>query len=72
MQKGLVAGFLIGLGMALTGLLLSQALNNHTYYDRSITVKGLSERNVLADLGQWTLTFKTTGNNVQQASLVLE
>lgn len=72
MYKSLFSGLFVGLGIFVAGFLISKSMNNHTYYGRSISVKGLSERDIVADMGRWTLTFKTTSNDVKLGSQAIE
>ena len=41
-------------------------MNNHTYYNRSIHVKGLSEKDVVADQGILKLKFSLAGNDIAE------
>lgn len=72
MYKGIFSGLFVGLGIFVTGFLVSKSIDNHTYYGRSISVKGLSERDIVADLGRWTLRFQTVGNDIKLASQEVE
>jgi hypothetical protein len=56
----------LAVGIIVGAYLVSNAVNNHTYYGRSIDVKGLSERDVIADSGSWTLTISLAGDDVKQ------
>ena len=57
-------GTAIGLGVAIAGLSMSVAFFKTRRTERYVTVKGLAERNVEADLAIWPLTFKVTGNDL--------
>ena len=59
-----VLGISIGLGIIIAGLSMSIAFYNTRATERYVTVKGLAERNVDADLAIWPVTFKETGNNL--------
>lgn len=59
-----ILGISIGLGIAVAGLLMSIAFYNTRATEHFVTVKGLAERNVIADLAIWPLTFKETGNDL--------
>ena len=66
----LMAAFLVGLGLALAGLAVSHGLERFRMSDRSVTVKGLAEKEVQSDFAVWTLSFRRAGNDfggVQQA-----
>jgi hypothetical protein len=58
------AGIAIGLGVCIAGLSMSHALFEARASQRSVSVKGLAEREVAADLVVWPLTFEVTGNDL--------
>lgn len=60
----IVAALVLGLGIALGGYLAGDGLVKSRLGDRSISVKGLSEREVKADLALWALRFVVTGNDL--------
>jgi len=60
----LVLGICLALGLAIAGYLLSGALYAARAADRFVTVKGLSEREVPADLALWPIVFTNTGNDL--------
>lgn len=68
----IVAGGLIGLGVASGGLLAGEALVKSRLGFRTVTVKGLSEREVKANLGFWPLRFVATGPTLEEARARLE
>jgi uncharacterized protein len=53
-----------GLGIVMGALFISKAMDNHTYSDRTISVKGLSEKDVDADTGLWKLDISIAGNDI--------
>ena len=66
----LIAAALVGAGLALAGLFVSGGLERFRMADRSISVKGLAEKDVESDFAIWTLSFRRAGSefaNVQQA-----
>lgn len=66
----LVAGLLVGAGVALAGYWVGNGLERLRMADRSVTVKGLAEQEVQSDFAVWTLSFRRAGNEfagVQQA-----
>jgi hypothetical protein len=67
-----LAGGLIGLGVASGGLLAGEALVKSRLGYRVVTVKGLSEREVKADLGFWPVRFVVTGATLEDARGKLE
>jgi uncharacterized protein len=67
-----LAGGLIGLGVASGGFLAGDALVKSRLGFRVVTVKGLSEREAKADLGFWPIRFVTTGATLEDARGKLE
>jgi uncharacterized protein len=67
-----LAGGLIGLGVAAGGLFAGQSLVESRLGYRVVTVKGLSEKEVKANLGFWPIRFVTTGSSLEDARSKLE
>lgn len=59
-----VAGIAIALGICVAGLSMSHALFEARASQRSVSVKGLAEREVGADLVVWPLTFEAMSNDL--------
>lgn len=53
-------------GLAVLGYLLSQAVIDYREYERSVTVKGLSEREYPADIVIWPIRFTVASNDLNQ------
>lgn len=68
----ILAGGLIGLGVAAGGYLAGESLVKSRLGYRVVTVKGLSEREVKANLGFWPIRFVATGPTLEDARLKLE
>jgi hypothetical protein len=68
----ILAGALIGLGVASAGYLAGESLIKSRLGYRVVTVKGLSEREVKANLGFWPIRFVTTGPTLEEARGRLE
>jgi hypothetical protein len=62
-----VAGLLIAIGVGLGGWFVGDGFGNRSEADRYVTVKGVAERSVKADLVIWPLGFTATGNDLPQA-----
>lgn len=67
-----IAGGLIGLGVASGGFLAGEALVKSRLGYRVVTVKGLAEREVKADLGFWPVRFVVTGATLEDSRGKLE
>ncbi|MSS71780.1 MAG: SIMPL domain-containing protein [Candidatus Latescibacteria bacterium] len=65
-------GLAIGLGIVIAGICLSIALYKARAEDRYVTVRGLAEREVDADLAIWPITFKDAGNDLVALQKVIE
>lgn len=59
-------GLFILLGLASLGYLLGQAAVQVKEYERTVTAKGLSEREYPADVVIWPATFTVAGNDLGQ------
>jgi hypothetical protein len=70
--SNIIAGALIGLGVASAGYMAGDALIKSRLGLRTVTVKGLSEREVKADLGFWPVRFVVTGPTLEIARAKLE
>lgn len=60
------------LGLVLLGYLLGNAAIEVKEYERTVTVKGLSEREVQADVVIWPVAFTEAGNDLEQLYLDME
>lgn len=63
-KAGLLSAGLLALGMVAGGYLLGDGLRRARSADRSVTVRGLAERNVTADLATWTIAYSATGTDL--------
>jgi uncharacterized protein len=68
----ILAGGLVGLGVATGGFLAGDSLVKSRLGFRTVTVKGLAERQAKADLGFWPIRFVATGPNLEDARAKLE
>jgi len=57
----LLAAGLLAAGLVAGGYLLGDGLRRSHAADRSVTVRGLAERDVTADLATWTISYSATG-----------
>ena len=57
-------GLAIALGPGFGGYFIGKAIERFKTHDRTVVVKGLSEREVKADLSVWDIHFKTSGDDL--------
>ena len=58
---------ILALGMSVGGYLLGDGLTRAHLAERSVTVHGLAERNVTADLATWTISYSATTSDLSSA-----
>lgn len=63
----LTGSAIVALGMAVGGYLLGDGLVRMKAADRAVTVRGLAEREVTADLATWTISYSSTADDLQTA-----
>ena len=67
MEKSrITAAALIMAGLVAMGAFLKAGIDNFSNKDRYVTVKGLAERELMADRVVWNLPYKCVGNDLQQ------
>lgn len=59
-----IAIVILSLSIAFTGFMVSNGLQNFRNYDRSVTMKGLAQTDVKADLALWSIAYTETGNDL--------
>jgi uncharacterized protein len=62
--SALVLGLLVAIGVAIGGYFVGDGLRQARSSERYVTVKGLSEREVKADLAIWPIQFAVTANDL--------
>ena len=72
MDRSLVRAGVVALGIALGGLAVGQGFVRARTGDRFVTVKGISERDVTADLAIWPLRLVVADNDLSRAQVRLE
>src|SRR5690606_37523265 len=68
----LAAAVILAAGIALAGWLAGEALKESREPLRTVTVKGLSERDVTADLAFWPIRYTVTGATLDEARTGLD
>ncbi len=58
---------ILAAGMVVGGYLLGDGLTRAREADRSVTVRGLAERDVMADLATWTISYSASAGNLGAA-----
>ncbi|MCH4891885.1 MULTISPECIES: SIMPL domain-containing protein [unclassified Sphingomonas] len=59
-----LAAAIVALGLVAGGFLLGDGLRRARSADRSVTVRGLAERDVTADLATWAISYSATGTDL--------
>lgn len=61
----LISAALLGSSVIVGGYLLGDGLRRARMADRSVTVRGLAERDVTANLASWTIVFTAQGSQLE-------
>jgi hypothetical protein len=76
MRNGILAALILGLAVAIGmiggGHMIGRGLFAARAADRYVTVKGLAEREVPANLAMWPIVFSTTGNDLVAIQATLD
>lgn len=67
-----ILGIAIGLGLTFLGFLLGNAAIKFKEYERTVTVKGLSEQEHLADVVIWPIQFTVANNRLENIFIDVE
>lgn len=70
-QRPIVNHVVLALGLALAGWFIGHGFVSGRTADRFVTVKGVSERDVKADLALWPLNLNVTDNDLSRAQATL-
>lgn len=60
----IIPSALVAVAVVILGLTLKAGIDNIAYRDREVTVRGLAEREVKADLVTWPITYSLAGNDL--------
>ena len=66
-RRWLISAGILAVGLVLGGYLLGDGLTRAKAADRSVTVRGLAERDVKADLATWTIAYSATATDLATA-----
>ncbi len=73
MDKGRIyAGLAVMVGLLSLGIFFRAAVNDNREYDRVVSVKGLSEKEVEADKVFWPIVFNTMSNDINSLNQQLD
>lgn len=64
--SAVILGLCLVLGLSALGYLLGNAAIQYKEYERTVTVKGLSEREYIADIVIWPIQFSAASNDLEQ------
>lgn len=67
MRRWLSSAGIIAIGLVAGGFVLGDGLVRMKAAERSVTVRGLAERDVMADLAVWTISYSSTATDLQTA-----
>jgi len=68
----LIAVAILAIGIVAGGYLLGDGLRRARMADRAVTMRGLAERNVTADLATWNLNFSAQGTDAGEVQAEIE
>lgn len=71
-QSNILIALLMALGVILAGWFIGEGFREGRAGDRFVTVKGLSERNVKADMALWPIRFVVAGNDLNTVQRKLQ
>lgn len=71
-KESFVLGICLFLGLTALGYFIASSPAKFKQHERSVSVKGLSEREVLADVAIWPIRFSTANNDVGQLYQTLQ
>ncbi len=71
-KRWLASAGVLSLGLVLGGYLLGDGLTRAKSADRSVTVRGLAEKEVTADLATWTIAYSATASDLSTAQASID
>ncbi len=70
--EAFILGMLLCIGLVALGLFISSSITKVKALDRTVTVKGLSEREVPANKATWPIKFSEADNDLSNLSSVIQ
>lgn len=71
-QAMLASSAILSIGLIAGGYLLGDGLTRARHADRSVTVRGLAEKEVTADLATWTLSYSSSAHDLSTAQAEID
>lgn len=71
-RRWLGSAAIVAAGMVLGGFLLGDGLTRARAADRAVTVRGLAERDVTADLATWTIAYSAMASDLASAQAEID
>lgn len=68
----LIAALVLALGIVIGGYMLGDGLRRARMADRAVTMRGLAERNVVANVATWQLNFTTSGTDLAEVQAKID
>ena len=62
--NAIIAAAILAVGLVIGGWVLGNGLTRAKFADRSVTVRGLAERDVTADLATWMISTSAVGSDL--------
>jgi hypothetical protein len=71
-RAAICSALLLGLGVTIGGFFIGEGISGRNNVHRSVSVKGLSEREVAASVAIWTIGYSASGNEVAEINSKLQ
>src|SRR4051795_10058563 len=68
----LIAAIILAIGIIVGGYVMGDGLRRARMADRAVTMRGLAERNVTADLATWNISFGVQGTDLSAVQADIE
>ncbi|ANO52563.1 SIMPL domain-containing protein [Woeseia oceani] len=71
-RAGILNGLLVAIGLAIGGYFIGDGFVSARALERSVEVKGLAERDVMADTAIWPMQIMVAGNELEPLFIAIE